>query len=192
MKKGVLGKIAMGLAGAAVVLTAVVATRPSTFHYERSITVAAPPETVFAQVNDFHAWTGWSPYEKLDPQIKRSYAGPASGVGASYAWSGNQQVGEGRMTIERSDAASQIAIKLEFVKPLAATNMAKFTFAKTADGTKVTWAMDGENGFISKAASLVFDLEKLVGDDFERGLAALKTQAETAARAQAQADDHPR
>ena len=170
-------KILIGVAAVIVLLLIVVATRPGTFHVERSVTIAAPPEAAFAQVNDFHAWASWSPYEKLDPGMKRTFEGAPSGVGAVYAWSGNKEIGEGRMTIEKSEP-SQIAIKLEFIKPFTATNTATFSFVPAPEGTKVTWAMDGKNSFLAKAMHLVMDMDKLVGTDFERGLSAMKTVAE--------------
>jgi uncharacterized protein YndB with AHSA1/START domain len=180
-------KILIGIAAVIVVLVVVVATQPSTFHIERSITIAAPPESAFAQVNDFHAWAAWSPWEKMDPQMKRTFEGAPSGTGAIYAWSGNDKVGEGRMTIEKSDKPAQIAIKLEFLKPWTATNTATFTFAPATGSTKVTWAMDGQNNFGAKAASLFMNMDKMVGDDFERGLTALKSIAESAPKANAEA-----
>jgi uncharacterized protein YndB with AHSA1/START domain len=173
-------KILIGVAIVIVIFAIVVATRPAAFHIERSITIAAPPRAVFEQVNDFRAWTAWSPWEKIDPNLQRTYGGPPNGVGTTYAWVGNKKVGEGRMTIEKSDSPSSIAIKLEFVKPFAATNVAAFTFSPTADGTRVTWAMDGRNNFVCKAFSLFMGMDKMVGGDFERGLAALKTVAEGA------------
>lgn len=180
-------KILIGIAAVIVLFVLVVATRPSSFHIDRSITVAAPPESAFAQVNDFHSWAAWSPYEKVDPQLKRTYDGAPSGTGASYAWVGNAQVGEGRMTIEKSQQPTLISIKLEFFQPMAATNAATFTFLPAPEGTKVTWAMDGKNNFVCKALSLFMDMDKLVGGDFERGLAALKTVAEGAPKATAEA-----
>ena len=177
-----LRKILIGVAAVVVVFVVVVATRPAAFHIERSTNMAAPPEIVLAQVNDFHAWSAWSPWEKLDPQLKRSYEGAPAGVGAIYGWTGNDKVGEGRMTIETS-TPSLVGIKLEFIKPFAATNTATFTFVPAPDGTKVTWAMDGNNGFMAKAASMFMDMDKMVGDDFARGLAAMKTVAEAAAKA---------
>ncbi len=186
MKKGVIRKaVFIGIPGALAVLATVIATRPSEFHCERSITIASAPESAFAQVNDFHAWTAWSPYEKLDPHMKRGYEGPSAGAGAIYTWAGNDKVGEGRMKIVRSDVPSQVALELQFVRPFECTNTAVFTFTPAGDGTRVTWAMEGKNNFIAKAISLVFDMDKLVGEDFERGLAALKVQAEIAATAQA-------
>lgn len=176
-------KILIGVAAVIVLFVIVVATRPATFHVERSVTIAAPPEAAFAQVNDFHAWANWSPYEKLDPAMKRTFEGGSSGVGAVYAWSGNKEIGEGRMTIEKSESPSQIAIKLEFIKPFTATNTATFSFVPGPDGTKVTWAMDGKNSFLAKAMHLIMDMDKLVGTDFERGLSAMKTVAEEANKA---------
>lgn len=180
-------KILIGVAAVIVLFVVVVATRPATFHIERSVTIAAPAENAFAQVNDFHAWANWSPYEKLDPQMKRTFDGAASGTGAKYAWSGNKEVGEGRMTIDKSDKPSRIEIELEFIKPFAATNTATFTFVPSPEGTKVTWAMDGKNTFVSKAFHLFMDMDKLVGKDFESGLSALKTLAEAAPKTNAEA-----
>ena len=176
-------KILIGVAALVVLLVLVILTRPATFHIERSIIMAAPPENAFAQVNDFHAWPAWSPWEKLDPAMKKTFDGPPSGVGAKYAWTGNDQVGEGRMTIEKSEKPSQIVIKLEFLKPFAATNQTTFTFTPNAGGSHVTWAMDGENSFMAKAASLFMDMDKLIGGDFDKGLAAMKTAAESAPKA---------
>lgn len=177
-----LKKILIGFAALLLVLIVVVSLQPATFHVERSVTMAAPPEAAFAQVNDFRAWQTWSPWEKRDPGMKRSFDGPASGVGAKYAWVGNQEVGEGRMTIAKSEPPHQVVIKLEFLQPFEATNTATFTFARTAEGTRTTWAMDGKNNFISKAFQLVMDMDEMVGGDFERGLAAMKTRAEAAAK----------
>jgi hypothetical protein len=176
-------KILIGVAALVVLLVIVILTRPATFHIERSLTMSAPPETAFAQVNDFRAWPAWSPWEKLDPQMKKTFEGPPAGAGAKYAWTGNDKVGEGRMTIEKSEKPSTVGIKLEFLKPFEATNDTTFTFAPTAGGSKVTWAMDGENTFMGKAASLFMDMDKMLGDDFEKGLAAMKTAAEAASKA---------
>jgi hypothetical protein len=180
-------KILIGVAVVIVVFAIVVATRPGAFHVERSIAIGAPPRVVFDRVNDFHGWGAWSPWEKIDPNLRRTYGGPPAGVGTTYAWVGNRQVGEGRMTIERSEAASRISIKLEFLKPFKATNAATFTFTPTADGTNVTWAMDGTKNFVMKAFGLFMDMDKLVGGDFERGLSALKAESESAAAAAAAA-----
>jgi uncharacterized protein YndB with AHSA1/START domain len=180
-------KVLVGIAVVVVVFVIVVATRPAAFHIERSIAVGAPPETAFAQVNDFHAWAAWSPWEKLDPTMKKTFEGAPSGAGAVYAWAGNGKAGEGRMTIDESETPSRVSIKLEFLKPFAATNTATFSFAPAPEGTKVTWAMDGHNGFVAKAFALFMNMDKMVGGDFERGLAGLKIAAESASAAKAQA-----
>jgi uncharacterized protein YndB with AHSA1/START domain len=162
-----------------VVFSIVVATRLDEFHIERSIALAASPERVYAELNDLHAWAAWSPWEKLDPRMERTHTGSPAGVGAVYAWkSANGKVGQGRMTIERSERPALVEIKLEFIKPFAATNTVRFTTTPTVEGAKVTWAMDGRNGFLAKAFALVMDMDKMVGGDFERGLANLKTVVE--------------
>jgi uncharacterized protein YndB with AHSA1/START domain len=178
-----LKKISIGLGGLFALLSIVIAGQPATFHVERSITMAAPPEAAFAHVNDLHAWAAWSPWEKLDPAMKRTYDGAPAGLGAKYAWIGNKEVGEGRMTIEKSEPGKLIRIKLEFLKPFEASNTATFTFEKTKAGNKTTWAMDGKNTFVGKAMSVVMDMDKMLGPDFERGLASLKAEAEADAKA---------
>ncbi len=172
--KNVLG-ILLVLIAAAV---GFVASRPSRFHVERSINVAAPAEAVFAKVDDFHQWPGWSPWEHLDPTMKTSFSGSESGAGASYHWTGNDKVGEGNMTITTSEPNQKVAIKLEFIKPFQATNDCTFSFAADGQNTKVTWAMDGTNNFIAKAMSVFMSMDKMVGGDFERGLGSLKHLAE--------------
>jgi Polyketide cyclase / dehydrase and lipid transport len=176
-----LGKLLLGLVIVVVVLAVVVATRPSTFHVERSILITASPESVFAQVNDFRSWAAWSPWEKLDPKMEKTFSGPSAGAGAIYAWnSDNRKVGQGRMTIERSDLPSSVSVKLEFIKPFTATNTVTFTMIPVATQTRTTWAMDGHNGFLGKLFHLVMNMDRMVGGDFERGLAALKSVAEAA------------
>jgi hypothetical protein len=174
--------ILIGLAAVIAIFAIFVATRPSALHVERSTVIAVPPAGAFAQVNDFHAWAAWSPWEKLDPQMKKTYGGPASGTGATYAWDGNNKVGAGRMTIEKSDKPAQISIKLEFLRPFTATNQATFTFSPSPEGTKVTWAMDGKNNWMMKAFHLFMNMDKMLGGDFERGLAAMKAAAEGASK----------
>lgn len=170
--------LALILAGAA----AFVATRPADFRIVRSRTVAAPPDVVHAYVNDFHKWSEWSPWEKLDPAMKKEYSGAPAGTGAAYHWSGNSDVGEGHMTITDSRPAQSVTIRLEFLKPFAATNTTQFDFAPSGSGTQVTWAMNGHNNFIAKAFSAFMDMDKMVGGDFEKGLAGL--DATTATRRQ--------
>ena len=166
-------KIAVALLLILVVLAVVVALQPADFRIARSRTVAAPPEVVHAFVNDFRNWPAWSPWEKLDPAMKRDVSTPSAGTGATYYWQGNDQVGEGRMTITESRPAQNITMRLEFLKPFAATNTAQFDFAPSGTGTNVTWSMKGTNNFIMKAFGLVMNMDKMVGADFEKGLANL-------------------
>lgn len=162
------------------VLVVVVATRPADFQVTRSATIAAPASTVFAQVNDFHNWEAWSPWAKMDPAMKQSYEGASAGPGAVYSWAGNSKVGEGRMTILETHPSDLIRIKLEFLKPMAATNSTEFTFEPKGDQTVVTWSMAGKNNFMAKAFCLFMNMDKMVGGDFEKGLAQLKSVAEAA------------
>ncbi|WP_437482070.1 SRPBCC family protein [Sorangium sp. So ce1014] len=177
----VLKYVGLGLLAVVLLFVIVVMTQPSTFRVERSETVAAPAEAVYAQVVDFHAWQGWSPWEKLDPSMQRTYGGPPSGTGASYAWSGNEQAGEGKMTITEAKQPSNVTIRLEFIKPFEATNTTTFTLVPAPGGTKVTWAMEGENTFVGKAFGLFMDMDKMVGADFEKGLSAIKQNVESKA-----------
>jgi len=172
------------LIGTALAATALaVARRPNTFHVERSVTIAVPPERTFAHVNDFRAWANWSPYEGLDPNLKKTFSGPTSGTGAGYGWSGNNKAGEGQMVITRSQVPSLITIRLEFTKPFKAVNEGRFSFQPVPEGTRVTWSMNGENNFAAKAFQLVVNMDELVGKDFARGLANLKVLAENNASA---------
>lgn len=177
MKKALV--VLLVLAGA---LVAIIATRPDTFHVERSAVIAAPPEVVFANLDDFHQWPKWSPWEGRDPQMTREYEGAESGVGAAYHWNGNDQVGEGRMTITQSTPPSRLDIRLDFLKPFAATNQCAFELAPDAAGTRVTWTMDGKADFMTKAMTLAMSMDRMVGKDFEQGLAALKTVSEREAQ----------
>jgi hypothetical protein len=164
-----------------IVLLLVVAMQPATFRVARTATIDGPPPVVFAQVNDFHKWQSWSPWAKLDPNVKNTYDGAESGEGAKFAWEGNNEVGEGRMMITQSKPDESILIDLEFIKPFAAKNIAEFTFAPAdnPDQTKVTWAMTGNNTFLTKAIHLVMNMDKLVGSDFEKGLAAMNSVVES-------------
>jgi len=171
-------KILFGVAVVVAALSAYVATRPSDFSVTRSANFAAPAPLVFAQVNELKKWEAWSPWQKKDPQAKNSYAGPAAGTGASMSWAGNNEVGEGRMTIVESRPAELVRFKLEFFKPFAATNSAEFAFREEGGRTAVTWTMRGQNNFIAKAMCLVFDMDKMVGGDFEAGLAGIKSIVE--------------
>jgi hypothetical protein len=173
--------IGMGIAAVVVLFVAVVSTRPADFRVTRSTTISAPPSVVFAQVNDFHNWDAWSPWAKLDPGMKTTYEGPAAGTGAVYSWTGNSKVGEGRMTIADSHPSDLVRIKLEFMKPFAATNTAEFTFQPQGNQTAVTWNMTGKKNFVTKAMGLVMNMDKMIGGQFEQGLAQMKSVSEAAA-----------
>jgi carbon monoxide dehydrogenase subunit G len=155
------------------------AARPDTFRVERSIRVSAPPEKIFHYVNDFHQWGVWSPYEKLDPSMKRTYGGAAAGKGAVYEWDGNSKAGQGRMQIIDSREPAQIVIELDFIKPITAHNRATFSFQPAGSGTQVTWSMDGPSPYIAKLMGLFFNMDRLIGAEFETGLANLAAVSET-------------
>lgn len=167
-----------------VIVVAIVAallyatTRPDTFHVQRTASIKASPDKIFAYINDLHAWEAWSPYAKLDPAMKTRYSGTASGAGSVYEWEGNSQIGAGRVTITDTTPPKQMAIKLDMFKPFAASNDVTFTLQPNGDATDVTWAMDGRNNFMSKLMSLFFNMDKMVGGQFEEGLANLKALAE--------------
>jgi hypothetical protein len=179
-----LKRIALIAAGLIVVLVIVISTRPGHLHVERSMPMPVPSAVVYSLLNDFRAWPSWSPWEKLDPEMKREVSGAAQGVGAKYAWQGNDQVGSGSMEIIESKP-DQIKILLEFKEPFAATNITTFALVPTAStagapGTRVTWAMDGENNFAAKAMGMFMDMDAMIGKDFEAGLANLGALAEGA------------
>lgn len=175
MVKKILAVIGLLLA----VFLAMAAMQPDQFNIERSTVIAAPPEVPFSAVNELRRWREWSPWEDRDPNLQREYSGPESGVGASYRWSGDESIGEGRMTITESQANERIGIELEFVRPFAATNQVTFRFEPSGAGTRVNWAMQGANTFMSKVISLLMDMDAMVGGDFENGLAKLKKMAES-------------
>ncbi len=154
------------------------ATRPDSFHVERSITIKAPPDKVFAAINDFHRWSAWSPWEKLDPAMKRTFSGAESGKGAAYAWEGNSKVGEGRMEIVDALPPSKVTIKLDFVKPLEGHDTAEFTMVPNGDSTNVTWTMNGQSPYVAKLMGVFLSMDTMIGKDFEAGLANLKAVAE--------------
>ena len=155
------------------------ATRPDTFTIERTGTVNAPPEKVFPFIDDFKRWDAWSPWEKKDPAMQRSFGAITSGKGATYAWSGNKDVGQGSMEITESEPSSRVALKLDFLKPFEAHNAVDFTLTPAASGTDVRWRMQGRNNFIAKIMHMFMNIDKMVGKDFEAGLANLKAAAET-------------
>jgi len=170
----------IGLALIIAMFLIVVSMQAEDFTLSRSVAINLAPNDVFSHVNDFHKWEAWSPWAKLDPAMKTSYSGEAIGAGAVYAWAGDHAVGEGKMTILKSQAPESILIQLDFLRPMAVTNLTEFTFKPEGPGTNVTWSMSGKNNFVSKAFHLVMDMDKMVGSDFERGLAQLKAVAEAA------------
>jgi uncharacterized protein YndB with AHSA1/START domain len=145
---------------------------------QRSATIKAPPEKVMAYLSDFHQWSAWSPWEKLDPNMKRTFSGAASGQGAVYEWLGNDEVGQGRMEITENAAPSKLAIKLDFIKPFKSTNQTVFTLQPQGDGTTVTWTMTGPSEFITKLMGVFVSMDKMIGKDFEKGLTQLQAAAE--------------
>ena len=173
-------KIALiSLAVLVVIFLIVAAMQPSDFRITRSAIFAAPATVVFEQVNDFHKWNAWSPWAKMDPDAKNTFEGPPAGIGSGFRWAGNNKVGEGHMTITDSTPDSRIAIRLEFIKPFAAVNTTEFTFKPEGDQTAVTWTMSGKNSFMAKAVTLVMNCDKMVGGQFEQGLANLRPIVET-------------
>jgi hypothetical protein len=182
-----LKKILIGLAVAVVALAGIISTRPATFSIQRTATIQAPAELAFAMVNDFHRWNEWSPWDKLDPKMTRTFTGANAGLDAMYEWTGNDDVGQGRMTIQESKPGELVRIRLEFIKPFEAASTSTFTFAPAGEGTTVTWKMEGNNNFISKAFGLFMDMDKMIGKDFDNGLANMKKAAEAEAAAGAAA-----
>lgn len=179
-------KIAITVAVLIAAFLAYAATQPDTFRYERQATINAPANVIFPLLNNFKNWALWSPYEKKDPDMKRTYGGAETGLGATYAWDGDSNIGTGIMEIKEVTPDSRILVLLSFTAPMEATNTAEFTLTPKGDATVVTWAMYGANPYPSKVMGLVLDIEKMVATDFEAGLAALKTVAEkTAAEAKA-------
>jgi hypothetical protein len=165
----------------AVIVAAVLifaATRPDDFRIQRSATIKAPPDKIFGFINDFHKWSTWSPWEKLDPNLKRTYSGAEKGLGAIYEWEGNKKVGQGRMEITQASPPQKLVIKLDFIRPFSANNTAEYTLESQGDSTTITWAMLGKQPFMFKVMSLFMSMDKMVGKDFEAGLANLKGLAE--------------
>ena len=154
------------------------ATKPDTFRVQRTVSIKAPPEKIFPLLNDYHNWPSWSPYEKMDPAMKRTYSGPASGKGSIYEWEGNGNIGKGRMEILESTPPSKLGIKLDFFKPFEAHNTAEFQLEPKGDHTDVTWAMFGPLPYTAKVMHTFFNMDKMVGGQFAEGLANLKAAAE--------------
>ena len=154
------------------------ATKPDTFRVQRSVNIKASPDKIFPLINDLHAWEGWSPWEKIDPALKRTYSGASLGKGAIYEWNGNKDIGQGRMEIIESSPSSRIALKIDFLKPFEAHNMIEFTFQQQGETTVVTQAMYGPSPFISRLMGLFFSMDKMVGEKYEEGLSGIKSIAE--------------
>jgi uncharacterized protein YndB with AHSA1/START domain len=170
--------IAVLLAIAIAIVLIAASFRPDRFSVQRVAVVAAPPEQIFPLIADFHRWDGWSPWEHRDPAMKRSFEGPASGAGAVYAWDGNRNVGAGRMEILEATVPSKIVIKLDFIKPFEGHNMAEFALHSRGRSTEIVWTMQGPAPLLSKLMQLFLDFDKMIGKDFEAGLAGLKRLAE--------------
>jgi uncharacterized protein YndB with AHSA1/START domain len=161
-------------------------TRQGTFHVERSTKIAAPVDVVFAQVADFHNWPAWSAWEKKDPTMKKTYEGPVGAVGSKYSWEGNKDTGSGNMSITELTPNQKIVQKLEFTAPYEASNTVTFTFKPSGTDTEVLWALEGgSDGFMSKAMTTFMNPDKMIGPDFEAGLASLKTVSEAEAKKKA-------
>lgn len=178
MLKTVLLTIAALLATGIVVVLILAAMRPDTFSVQRATTINAPAERIYPLIADFRAWEAWSPWEKKDPDLTRSYSGAESGLGARYAWAGDKNVGEGSMEIVEANAPGRIGLKLDFLKPFEAHNNVVFALAPHGPATTVTWTMTGPTPFLFKILHVVMNMDKMVGGDFEAGLAALKAKAE--------------
>lgn len=164
------------LLGAAVLIFA--ATRPDSLRVQRAASIKAPPEKIFPLISDFKRWAAWSPYEKKDPNMKRSYGGAAEGKGATYAWDGDSNVGQGRMEITDAQPPGRVAIKLDFTRPFEAHNNVVFTLLAKGDATEVTWDMQGPANYLSKLIGVFVNMDRMIGQDFEVGLANLRSVAE--------------
>jgi len=170
--------IALVVVAAIAALLIFAATRPDTFRVERTARIQAPAEKIFPLIDDFHRWGTWSPYEKLDPEMKRTFGGSASGKGATYAWDSKGKAGAGRMEIVESSPSSKIAINLDFTSPMEGHNLAEFTLQPQGDATMVTWSMQGKSPYAAKLMGIFFNMDQMIGKDFEAGLANLKTATE--------------
>jgi uncharacterized protein YndB with AHSA1/START domain len=153
------------------------ATKPDSFRVQRTVLISAPPDKVFPLINDIKAWTVWSPYEKKDPAMKRAYGAVTAGKGATYAWEGDKNVGQGSMEIVES-SPRKIVLKLDFLKPFEAHNMGEFVLEPKGDSTSVTWAIYGPSPYMSKVVGTFMNIDDMIGRDFEKGLADLKAAAE--------------
>ncbi len=173
-----LKKIAFGVLAIIVVILLMAAMKPNSFTISRSIAIQAPPEKIAALITDFHQWQAWSPWEKLDPAMQRTFSGADKGVGAVYTWQGNKDVGRGRMEIVEAATPARTVVKLDFVEPFASSNVTTFSLVPAGSGTSVTWTMSGPMLFISKLMTVFVSMDAMIGKDFDKGLAQLKTAAE--------------
>ena len=163
-----------------VVFIIIVQMQPSEVRVSRDGVVGAPASAVFPHVNDLRKWQAWSPWDEKDPNMNKTYEGPDAGEGASYSWSGNKDVGKGKMTMEESQPNDRILIRLDFLEPMNITNHSEFTFTPEGDGTRVTWTLTGDNNFMGKLFGMFMNMDKMIGGDFEKGLASLKRVVESA------------
>jgi hypothetical protein len=176
MKRILLG-IAVVISVAVIIILALALGQPDDFRVERQIAIAAPATAIYANLDDFHRWAAWSPWEKIEPSMKKTYSGPASGTGSKYAWEG-KQVGMGNMTVTDSKPNEHLQIRLEFTKPFAAINDTVFELKPRTTDTQVSWVMTGKNNFVSKIMSVFADMDSMIGKDFESGLNGLKQVSE--------------
>lgn len=173
-----LKKIALAIGVLIVIILVYAATRPDSFRVERSAVIEAPPEEIFTHLEDLHQWAAWSPWERKDPAMKRMHSGAARGTGAVYAWDGNDDVGQGSMEVIETIPPSRLVIRLDFIKPFEAHNIVEFALQPEGGSTSVVWSIHGPSPYVSKLMGLFFDMDAMIGKDFEDGLARLKTLAE--------------
>ncbi len=176
--------VLVGVVALVAVLLIMAAAKPSTFRVQRSLSLRVPPERIYPLIADFHNWTAWSPYEALDPEMKKTYSGARSGLGAVYEWAGNSKAGAGRMEVTDTSFPWKITIKLDFLKPFKGHNVADFALTSQDGATNVTWAMYGPVPFLAKLMTIFVSMDKLLGKEFEAGLANLKSAVENESRAQ--------
>jgi uncharacterized protein YndB with AHSA1/START domain len=173
-----LKKIAIGVAVVVAAVLGFAMTKPDSFRVQRTMKIKAPPEKIFPLINDFHSWASWSPWEKLDPAMRRTNSGAAMGQGAVYEWEGNAKVGKGRMEITEVSPPTKVTVKLDFLKPIEGHNIAEFTLEPQGDSTSVTWVMRGPTPFLSKVVQVFISMDSMIGKEFEAGLGNLKSIAE--------------
>jgi hypothetical protein len=166
------------VAAAVAVVLILAASKPDTFRVQRTATVMAGANKVFPLIDDFRQWGTWSPWEKLDPTMRKTYHGEESGKGAVYEWEGNGKAGAGRMEILEASPPGKVVIKLDFIKPFEGHNVAEFTMVPEGEGTEITWAMHGPCPFVAKIMHVFINMDKMIGKDFETGLANLKAITE--------------